>query len=58
MNDRYAELYGGQPLLNSFEQFKQLFLQRFGQMNTANAITQIKAVKLKKGETVVTLPKN
>jgi hypothetical protein len=53
-NDRYAELYGGQPLFNSFEQFRQLFLQRFGQMNTANAMAQIETVRLKKNETVAT----
>jgi hypothetical protein len=37
-NDRHAELYGGQPLFDSFERFRQLFLERFGQMNTANAV--------------------
>lgn len=53
-NDRHAELYGGQPLFNSFQRFKELFLQRFGQMNTANAMAKLEAVKLKKGETVAT----
>jgi hypothetical protein len=47
-------IHGGQPLFNSFERFGQLFLQRFGQMNTANAMAQIETVKLKKGETVAT----
>jgi hypothetical protein len=53
-NDRYAKLYGGQPLFNSFAQFLQLFQQRFGQMNTANAMAQIETVKLRKNETVAT----
>ena len=53
-NDRHAELYGGQPLFNSFQRFKELFLQRFGQMNTANAMEKLETVKLKKGETVAT----
>jgi hypothetical protein len=53
-NDRHAELYGGKPLFNSFERFRQLFLQRFGQMNTANAMAQLEAIRMKKGETVAT----
>lgn len=57
-NDRHAELYGGQPLFNSFQRFKELFLQRFGQMNTANAMAQLGDVKLKRGETVATFAQN
>jgi hypothetical protein len=53
-NDRHAELYGGQPLFSSFEKFRQLFLQRSGQMNTATAMAQLENVKLKKSETVAT----
>jgi hypothetical protein len=53
-NDRHAELYGGQSLFSSFEKFRQFFLQRFGQMNTATSIAQLENVKLRKGETVAT----
>lgn len=53
-NDRHAELYGGQHLFSSFEKFRQLFLQRFGQMNTATSMAQLENVKLRKGETVAT----
>ena len=53
-NDRHAELYGGKPLFDSWPKFKDLFLQRFGQMNTANAMAKLETVKLKKGESVAT----
>lgn len=53
-NNWHAELYGGRPLFDSFEKFRQLFLQRFGQINTATAMAQLDSVKLKKNETVAT----